>query len=332
VSAQLKIRDLELVMALHEEGNVTVAARRIGISEPALSKRLRAIEHQVQVQLFDRSHEGATITEAGRAFVEHAQQSLQEFHRAVHEARETKRGTSHKLSIGASSFLSPHLIELLRSVELRLFRDLTIEIVSEYSCELLSQLQRHRIDLALVTSPPSNAAITTVRIATNPFMLVLRENHPLADKGSARLVEVAEYPWALFSRNVHPPLYDLIHRRLEAEHKRARIAHRISHAEQVPALLHDDSLVAWMTPNGAERIARNGLVRIPLLDSEINLEMHLASLANNKSRLVSEYVRSFVKRIEEPRLPVQLSLPINEVTYHSTRATHLRVLPPRISA
>jgi DNA-binding transcriptional LysR family regulator len=62
-------------------------------------------------------------------------------------------------------------------------------------------------DLALVTSPPSNAAITTVRIATNPFMLVLRENHPLAEKGSARLVEVAEYPWALFSRNVHPPLH-----------------------------------------------------------------------------------------------------------------------------
>jgi DNA-binding transcriptional LysR family regulator len=315
VSAQLKIRDLELVMALHEERNVTVAARRIGISEPALSKRLRAIEHQVQVQLFDRSHEGATITEAGRAFVEHAQQSLLAFHRAVHEARETKRGTSHKLSIGASSFLSPHLIELLRSVELRLFRDLTIEIVSEYSCELLSQLQHHQIDLALVTSPPSNAAITTVRIATNPFMLVLREDHPLAEKGSARLAEVAEYPWVFFSRNVHPPLYDLIHRRLEAEHNKARIVHRVSQAEQVPALLHDESLVAWLTPNGAERIARNGLVRIPLLDSEINLEMHLASLANNKSRLVSEYVRSFVKRIEEPRLPLQLSLPISERTY-----------------
>ncbi len=330
--AQLKIRDLERVMALHDEGNVTVAARRIGISEPALSKRLRAIEQQIQVELFDRSHEGVTITEAGRAFVEHAQQSLMEFHRAVHEARETKRGVMHKLRIGASTFHSPHLIESLRSVELRLFRDLTIEIVSEYSCELLSQLKRHRIDLALVTSPPSNAAITTVRIATNPFMLVLREDHPLAEKRSASLAEVAEYPWALFSRSVHPPLYDLIHRRLEAEHKKARIAHRISHAEQVPALLHDEGLVAWLTPTGAERIARNGLVRIPLLDSEINLEMHLASLANNKSRLVSEYVRSFVKRIEEPRLPVQLSLPMSEKAYHSNRVLQLPVPPRGVSA
>lgn len=332
MSAQLKIRDLELIMALQEEGNVTVAARRFGISEPALSKRLRAIEHQVQVQLFDRSHEGATITEAGSAFVEYAQQSLLAFHRAVHEARETKRSASHKLNIGASSFLSPHLIELLQSVELRLFRNLTIEIFSEYSCELLSQLQRHRIDLALVTSPPFNAAVTTVRIAMNPFMLVLREDHPLAEKRSARLAEVAEYPWVFFSRNVHPPLYDLIHRRLDAEHRKARIAHRISHAEQVPPLLHDESLIAWLTPNGAERIAHNGLVRIPMLDSEINLEMHLASLANNKSRLVSEYVRSFVKRIEEPRAPLQMSLPINEGAHHSASTTHVRVLSPRISA
>jgi len=91
-----------------------------------------------------------------------------------------------------------------------------------------------------------------------------------------------KFPWP-----ISLPLYDLIHRRLEAEHKKARIAHRVSHAEQVPALLHDDSFVAWLTPTGAERIARNGLVRIPLVDSEINLEMHLASLANNKSRLVS---------------------------------------------
>ena len=97
-------------------------------------------------------------------------------------------------------------------------------------------------------------------------------------------------------------------------------------------MLHDDSLVAWMTPNGAERIARNGLVRIPLLDSEINLEMHLASLANNKSRLVSEYVRSFMKQIEEPRLPVQLSLPMSERAYDPTRILKTPTAPRGASA
>jgi DNA-binding transcriptional LysR family regulator len=331
MSAQIKIRDLELLVALHEEANISAAARRMEISEPALSKRLRVIEQRIQTQLFDRSHEGAKITEAGRVFVEHAQQCILTFHKGVHEAHETKRGVSHKLRIGASSFLSPHLIELLRSIELRLYKNLTIEIVSEYSCELLSELQRQRIDLALVASPPSNVAITTVRFETNSFMLVVREDHPLAGMGSARLSEVADYPWLFFSRNVHPHLYDLIHRRMENERKRASIAHRLSQAEQVPPLLNDNRLVAWLTPNGAERIARRGFVQIPLLDSEIRLEMHLATLANNKSRLASEYVRTFMKQVvEEQRLPAQLPLPLREGTHPLIQ--QMRIPPQRIAA
>jgi hypothetical protein len=67
------------------------------------------------------------------------------------------------------------------------------------------------------------------------------------------------------------------------------------------ALLTDNRLLAWLTPAGAERAAHSGLKCIPLEDSQIRLEMHIATLANNNSPLVSEYVRTFMKRIEEPR-------------------------------
>jgi DNA-binding transcriptional LysR family regulator len=310
MSVHLKIRDLQLVVALYEEANLTQAAQQVGITEPAFSKRLRLIERRMKTQLFERSHEGTVITESGRAFVEHARQCVIAFQRGVHEAHETRRGVSHKLRIGASSFLPQNLIELLRSIELRLYRDLSIEIVFEYSCELLSQLQHHQLDLALVTSPPPNAAITSFCVATSPFMLVFREDHPLAGRESATLAEVAEYPWVVFSRNVHPPLYELIRQRLDDEHRKATVVHQISQAEQVPALLTDNRLLAWVTPACAERIARQGYARIPLRDSHICLETHLATLTSNNSRLVSEYVRSFVKRIEEQRPAVQLSLPI----------------------
>ncbi len=53
-----------------------------------------------------------------------------------------------------------------------------------------------------------------------------------------------------------------------------------------------------------------GLKCVPLLDPQICLEMHLATLTNNKSALVSEYVRSYMRRIEEQRQPTQLQLPI----------------------
>ena len=310
MTAHLKIRDLELIVALHEEGTLTQAAKRVGVTEPALSKRLLLIERHVQARLFDRGHDGATITGAGRHFVEHILESIHCYHRAIHEAREAKRGEHHKLRIGASPYLPSDLIELVRSIELRLYRDLVIELATEYFAELLTKLQRHQIDLALVTSPPPSAAITTLLIATNPFMIGFREGHPLAGKKSVTLAEVVDFPWVFFSRNVHPPMHDLILHRVEAEQRKANVIHHITQADQVPALLTDDKLLAWLSPPGAQKVARSGLRSIPLQDEHIRLETHLATLANNKSQLVSEYVRTFVTRYQARRPSEQLLLPI----------------------
>jgi DNA-binding transcriptional LysR family regulator len=311
MSGHIRIRDLELVVALHEECNVTQAARRVGISEPALSKRLRLIEHRVKATLFTRGSEGAFITASGRPFVERARVSIQSYYQGVHEAQEAKHGEHHKLKIGASAFLAPHLIELIHSTELRLYRNLSLEIITEYSIEILSQLQRSQIDLALITSPPPSASITSVQVAIDPFMIVMRPNHPLATNRAVRLSEVVKYPWVFFNRNVHPPLHDLILQQTQAQQQTANIVHHVSQADQVAALLTDNKLLAWLTPAGAERVVRGGFIRVPLQDEDIRLETRLVTLASNESRLISEFVRSFMKRIEEEKPPAQLQLPIN---------------------
>jgi DNA-binding transcriptional LysR family regulator len=308
----MRIRDLELIVTVCETGNLTQAAQQMGISEPALSKQLSVIERRIRLHLFDRGRGGPPLTEERRAFVEHARVSIQAYHRAVHEAHEAGRTERHRLRIGTSAFLPPSLIELLRSTELRLYRDVAIEVVTAYSYDLLMQLQRHQIDLALVTSPSEMATITTLRIATNPFMIMFRQGHPLAAKSSVTLTEIAMYPWIFFNRNVHPPLHDQILNRMQAERREPRILHHISQADHVPALLTDNSTVAWLTPTGAKRVVHSGLLYAPLLDPEIRLETHLASVVNNTSPLLSEYVRSFVKRIESEKIATQMHLPMDE--------------------
>jgi LysR family transcriptional regulator, benzoate and cis,cis-muconate-responsive activator of ben and cat genes len=310
VTDPTRIRDLELIVAVYEAGNLTRAAKQMSMSEPALSKQLHIIERRMRVHLFDRGRTGATLTEQGRAFVEHARISIHEYYRALHEAHEAGRAEQYKLRIGTSAFLPPYLMERLRSTELRLYRELSIEIVTAYSYDLLVQLEHRQIDLALVTSPPEIATITTLRIESNPFMIMFREGHPLAAKSSVSLAEIAVYPWIFFNRNVHPPLHDRVLNRMQGERREPRILHHISNADHVPTLLTDDSLVAWLTPTGAQRAAHSGLRYVPLLDPEIRLETHLASVVNNTSQLLSEFVRSFVKRIESEKAATQMQLPM----------------------
>jgi DNA-binding transcriptional LysR family regulator len=307
---QFRIRDMEIVVALHEEGNMTQAAKRLGFTEPALSKQLKEIERRIQTLLFERGNGGVVATASGRAFVAHAMEIIQSFRRAIHEAQESKHNQPHRLRIGVSTFHPLSVIEMLHTVELRLYRNLSVEIVTAYSLDLIALLQQHELDLALVTTPPPNAQITSVRVATNPFMIAVRTNHPLAERTSVRLDEIVRFPWIFFNRNVHYHLHDMIHQRVKEECGPISIRHSVSHEEQIVALLTDTHALAWITPTGAKRLANTDLRFVPLDDPQIRLEMRLATLANNNSPLVSEYVRNFMKRVEEQRGPMQLQLPI----------------------
>ena len=310
MSAQLKIRDLEMVVALHEEGTFTQAAKRIGVTQTALSKRVQVIERKVQARLFDRTHDGAVLTEPGRSFVSGAADIIHTFHRAIHDAQEAKHGEFRKLRIGVSVYLPPNLIEIIHAIELPLYKHLVIEIASGFSPELISDLQSKNVDLALVTSPTPNPALTTLCIATHHFMIIFRKGHPLAAKRSVRLGEIAEYPWVFFKRVTHPSLHDLILHCVEAEHKQADIVHLGAHVTQAAAMLNNDSIIGWINPAGVEIAVNQGFVCVPLIDEHIHMETHLVSLADNRSQLVSEFARKFVKCWEERKLPEQLCLPM----------------------
>jgi DNA-binding transcriptional LysR family regulator len=155
-------------------------------------------------------------------------------------------------------------------------------------------------------------SITTTLLGVRQFMIVFCERHPLAAMKTVSLDDLAAYPWVFFNRIVHPHLHDLILRRAGARQLVPNIVHHIMQAEQVPALVKGGTSVAWLTPMGATRVAHGELISRPLVDTEIRLETHLATLASNNSALVSEYVRTFMKRYQQERKPVQMVLPMDD--------------------
>jgi DNA-binding transcriptional LysR family regulator len=312
VATQTRIHDLELVIALSEERTLSQAAKRVGMTQPAVTKRLHVIERRLQLKLFQVNHRGADITESGRFFVEYAQQSINLFHRGIHEARQARDAHLNRLRVGTSPFQPAHLVEMLRTMELRLYRNLSVEIESAFSCDLLRKLEQHEIDVALVTSPPARPSITTAVLGLRNFMIVFHESHELANQQSLDLRDVAAYPWVFFNRHVHPHLHDLILHRAHTLRLTPNVVHNIMHAEQVPAFIKDGSSVAWLSPTGAARVAHGELIARPLVDKEIRLETHLATLANNSSTLVSEFFRTFMKRHRQEKQPVQMVLPIDD--------------------
>src|SRR5215510_3357933 len=102
----MELRHLRYFITVAEEGHVTRAAERLGIQQPPLSQLIKAIERELDVQLFRRKPRGVELTDAGRAFLDSARATLSQFDYAFETTRRTARGEQGRISVGYSSSLA----------------------------------------------------------------------------------------------------------------------------------------------------------------------------------------------------------------------------------
>src|SRR5262245_37324089 len=88
----MELRHLRYFVAVAEEGHITRAAERLGMQQPPLSRQIKEIEQEVDVQLFLRKARGVELTDAGRAFLDEARAILANIDHAVETTRRTARG------------------------------------------------------------------------------------------------------------------------------------------------------------------------------------------------------------------------------------------------
>ncbi len=128
---------------------------------------------------------------------------------------------------------------------------------------------------------------------------------PLASKDTVSLQDLRDERWILFERKAHPDMYDAILRRAAEEEIVFRDGLKVLTAEDAAQLVQENLGVAFLSMAGALRIAERGAVVRPLDDKDLHLHVCLASRADNRSKLVSEFVRAFMRRIGQIRKPPQ---------------------------
>lgn len=299
MAVDLKLRDLELVVLLSETLNVHAVADTLGMTQPGVTKRLHELERHVRAKLFERDNAKVAITVHGRHFVKHARVSIESCRRAVTEARICLDEEETVLRAGKSPFIDQDLVSVLNAVSLPLYPSLRIDCEADFSCDLVRSLLQKTIDVALVNSPQKIGKINFVSLRKSPFLIGFRDDHPLADRIGLSFADIAAYPWMLFSRRAHPLLYDQIVRRAEDLGITYRMAHSYLHPEEASHHLSASDAVVWLTPNAAGVLAYRGIHTCPLLDDQVFLETFIASRVEDRSPVVNEFVRAFVKKANQ---------------------------------
>ncbi len=302
---------MESAVVLAEELHFSHAARKIGISQPMLTKNIQDLEMILGGCLFIRDKKNVVLSDAGRAYVEHARLSLLYSERAMQAARSAMQGADVPLYVGRSPYTDPFLISTLLSIHLPLFPRLKIELTSQYSIDLVHEVLAGSLDLAFVTHPPDSRLLTTIQIAESPFYIAMAKRDNLASQASVTLEALADRRWVIFERRLHPTLYDLVLHTAEQRNIRpSSIQHITGHEESFP-FVADGKAVAFLFKAGALLIARNGVTVRPLMETALLLKTVLASRGDNESKVASELVRAFIRKISDVGKHLQLSLPIS---------------------
>jgi DNA-binding transcriptional LysR family regulator len=291
----MDLRHLRYFVAVAEEGHVTRAAARLGLQQPPLSQQIRALEAELQVQLFRRKPRGVELTQAGEALFAEAQAILQQVEHAVTAVRRTARGEAGRIGLGFTSSASfhPFVPQVVRK-----YREthplVALSLDESGTGELVAALLEERLDAAFVRSPVGAAeGIAVHSVLDEAMVAALPAGHALARRTNATplgLGELSAETFILYRRPLGPGLYDAI----IAACQRAGYSAIIG--QEAPRMLATLSLVAaglgvTLVPQSMRRLRVHGVAYRPL-DSASGLVAPL-NLAYRRGD-TSEAARRFI--------------------------------------
>jgi DNA-binding transcriptional LysR family regulator len=177
----MELRHLRGFLAVAQEQSFTRAAHRLNMAQPPLSLRIRELEEEMGVKLFERHTRKVSLSHAGKTFLDAVEPLFFQLDQAVEAARRADRGQTGRLRVGytgrASHLLLPRVMVAFR----RELPQVVLEIEGPLPTGALRlRLLDGQLDAALCFLPLADAGIETRVFAASDFVLAMPASHPLA--------------------------------------------------------------------------------------------------------------------------------------------------------
>ncbi|WP_321936668.1 MULTISPECIES: LysR substrate-binding domain-containing protein [unclassified Paraburkholderia] len=268
VRTRLKTRQLLLVVALAEEGNIHRAAAALNMTQPAASKLLRELEDMLGAVLFERMPRGMRPTLYGDALIRHARAVLGSLDQAQEELSALKAGRLGHVAVGAITSPGVRVLPAAVAAVKRTHANLRVSVEIDASNVLLEHLAQDKLDVVLgrLSAEHDKLQLRYEPLAGEPVCAVVRPGHPMLGQAAdeARPIALADIARATW---VVPPVGSVLRHRFELMFQRASLAPP-SNVVETPALLfitrvlEQSDMIAVLTEDVAHYYAAHGMVAI----------------------------------------------------------------------
>jgi DNA-binding transcriptional LysR family regulator len=200
VRRRLKLRDVDILLAVIQTGSMGKAASALNVSQPAVSKAIAYLEHTLGVRLLDRSRQGVEPTPYGRALIKRAVAMFDELRQGVADIASLTDPTAGEIRMGGSE----HTISAIYSpVVHRLsgqYPRMSFHIIVGDLQTMCRELDARHIDFVVSRNSPPSEEHSVEVLFEDPLVVVTGLNNPLARRRKIEFAELLDEPWTLQPR------------------------------------------------------------------------------------------------------------------------------------
>jgi LysR family transcriptional regulator, benzoate and cis,cis-muconate-responsive activator of ben and cat genes len=193
----MELRHLRYFVAVGDEENMSRAAIKLHVSQPALSKQVRDLEDEIGFSLLERTAKSVRLTDAGRAFLDNARALLQNADDAVTKARAVASAEPTELHVGYSPTpVAEILPKALRAYQ-QAMPNVHVRLHDWSNKDILDGIRDGRLQLGLIVPPAKASALHDVRyeeLFYERVCVAVAPQHPFAQRRAIPIAEVAAEP------------------------------------------------------------------------------------------------------------------------------------------
>lgn len=184
-----------------KKGNITKAANELNISQPAISKSIKNLEQQLGGSLFIRTKRGVVLTEEGKEFYRYIEQAMEFINNAENKFSDLIHLETGTIRIGVSTTLTKQFLLPYLEIFHKLYPKIKIQIVTNFSLELIERLRNGSLDLLVLNLPNSTSNDIEIReVKRVQDCFIVGESYKELAKNKMSLEEVTNYPLILQSK------------------------------------------------------------------------------------------------------------------------------------
>ena len=259
---RLRMRQVALILAVGEHGTLRKASAELGMTQPAATKMIQALEEALGQRLFERVGRGQKLTAAGVSVLGYFRGLRGAMASMTRELAELQQGSSGRVSIGSIMAPSPDLltqaiIELKNAYPL-----LTVNITMDTSDQLFELLREGVLDVAIGRLRHEHRADYTFTMLQNEGLaLVTGLHHPLAPKKAVQFADLLHYPWIL--QPTGSPMREVLEQEFRDHHAGLhRGLIETSSILTTTNLIFKTQMIAVIPESSASRYQSHGLLKI----------------------------------------------------------------------